>query len=323
MRELLLTCEEGLSLLELIHEEREKDGRFREVIARDQGGVAPSDNRLTDLTPVTGTITGGEVRRGKAFLRFLGHNGVAARLGFWEGSGGDFHAVAVDAGCEDFLAGLDRWGGGDSPRSGAEEDLLSVWGRELLVRLDPPAHTLNPHRLEAGAPPVRAEKLEGLLKPLSKGLHPANYCVEGNSGKRYSVLDKSDWPGLEALRDASVIPRRTLTVLTANSVVPDSVLFLDREQLAAAAAEDATAAEEQPPAAQQASPAAAAQAPAASEQAPAADHQPPAADHQPPADRADTPPVEDSLDSLDHRAHFPPTAVEEDAGPVWYAQAGP
>jgi hypothetical protein len=308
LRELLLTREEALSLLELIDEEREKNRRFGEVIASDRGGVVPSDNRLADLAPATGTITGGEVRRGKAFLRFLGHGGVAARLGFWEGSGGDFHAVDPDEGCEDFLADFDRWGAGGSEGGGAKELLLSVSGSELLVRLDPPANTLNPHRLEGGAPPARAGELGGLPKPLSVGLHPANYCIEGRSGKRYSVLDKSDWAGWEALRDASLIPGRTLTVLTANSVVPDPVLFLDREQLAALGA---AVAEAPAPAAEQA--------PAAADEATAADEQAPAADHQPPAEIAATAPVETLRRALDFGAHFPPADAEEVAGPVWYS----
>jgi hypothetical protein len=323
LRELLLTREEALSLLELIDEEREKNRRFGEVIASDRGGVVPSDNRLADLAPATGTITGGEVRRGKAFLRFLGHGGVAARLGFWEGSGGDFHAVDPDEGCEDFLADFDRWGGSGSEGGGAKELLLSVSGSELLVRLDPPANTLNPHRLEGGAPPARAGELGGLPKPLSVGLHPANYCIEGRSGKRYSVLDKSDWAGWEALRDASLIPDRTLTVLTANSVVPDPVLFLDRGQLAAL---DAAAAEAPPHAAEQApAPAPADQAPAVADQAPApAEHAPapapaPAPDPRPPPEMAAAAAAESLRRALDSWAHFPPADAEEVAAPVWYS----
>ncbi|KAL2168196.1 hypothetical protein VTG60DRAFT_255 [Thermothelomyces hinnuleus] len=221
------------SLLGLISEEGRKKKKFAELLLQhgDDAGI-PSAEELAALCPITEGITAEEVRRGRAFLRFLGLDGVAAGLGFWEGTGADFHDVQVDEGCWGLVDGFDLPDGGDGERRHLRR-LRNLKGAELLLRLDPPAKTLNPQRLKSGggAPHARAARLGPIRVPPSEGLHPVNYTVAGKSGRRYSTLDKSDWPAWEALRDAGMVPEAGLVVMTANSLVPDEVAFPSSEDL--------------------------------------------------------------------------------------------
>ncbi|KAH6855743.1 hypothetical protein B0I37DRAFT_424384 [Chaetomium sp. MPI-CAGE-AT-0009] len=202
---------EATSLLGLVAEERKKKAQWAALLAQHpHSAETPSAEELAPLCPINEGITAGEVRRGRAFLKFLGMGGAAARLGFWEGTAGDFHEVQIDEGCRHLL----------------------------LLRLDPPANTVNPLRLRPGAPLVRAKELELVRVPWSAGLHPMNYTIGGKSGRRYSTLDKSDWPDWEALHDAGVIPRSSLAVLTAHSLVPSEVTFLTEEEMEAINAAD-------------------------------------------------------------------------------------
>ncbi|KAK3293996.1 uncharacterized protein B0H64DRAFT_374839 [Chaetomium fimeti] len=222
---------ETTSLLGLIAEERKKKTEWAELLTQHpHSAESPPAEELAPLCPVNEGITAGDVRRGRAFLKFLGMGGVAARLGFWEGTGADFHEVQIDDGCRDlvddfhFLAGSEGEGG-------SAKRLLNLKGGELLLRLDPPANTVNPLRLRPGAPLVRAKKLGLARVPLSDGLHPMNYTIGGKTGRRYSTLDKSDWPDWEALHDAGVIPEGSLAVFTAHSLVPAEITLLTEEEL--------------------------------------------------------------------------------------------
>ncbi|KAK4157318.1 hypothetical protein C8A00DRAFT_29744 [Chaetomidium leptoderma] len=227
---------EVMALLELIGEERRKKKAHDAALLEHRGAadIPPSD-QLAALSPVNEATTGSDVRRGRAYLKSVGLTSVASELGFWEGTGGDYHDVPVDAGCRDLVADYTS-SGGALESSPAKRGLLAMPGGQLGLLLNPPAGTLNPRRLATGAPPVRAEKLGSprVPVPLSKGLHPNNYVVKGRSGRRYSTLDKSDWPRWEALRDSGIITETDLVVFTANSVVPEWFTLLGPEELAEA-----------------------------------------------------------------------------------------
>ncbi|EAQ87270.1 predicted protein [Chaetomium globosum CBS 148.51] len=221
------------SLLGLITEERKKQRKWGKLLAQHpHSAEVPSAEELAPLCPINEGITAGEVRRGRAFLKFLGLRGVAARLGFWEGTGADFHEVQIDGGCRHLVDDFSFLAGGEGEDSSARR-LLDLKEGELLLRLDPPADTINPLRLRPGAPLVRAKKLGLARVPRSGGLHPMNYTVGGKSGRRYSTLDKSDWPAWEALYDAGIIPGTSLAVFTAHSLVPSEATFLTEEELEA------------------------------------------------------------------------------------------
>jgi hypothetical protein len=230
------------SLLGLVAEERKKHRKWGRLLAQHphtHSAELPSAEELAPLCPINEGITAGEVHRGRAFLKFLGLRGVAARLGFWEGSGADFHEVQIDEVCRHLVDDFSFLAGDEGEGSGAR-GLLDLKEGELLLRLDPPANTINPLRLRPGAPLVRAKKLGLARVPRSGGLHPMNYTVGGKSGRRYSTLDKSDWPAWEALHDAGVIRGTSLAVFTAHSLVPSEVTFLTAEELEALNAENPT-----------------------------------------------------------------------------------
>jgi hypothetical protein len=228
VRRLDLSHGEVMSFLALLSEERRKGRRYAEAIRRCLGSVGvPPVDELTDLTPVTGTISANEVSRGRAFLRSVGVDEVAASLGFWEGTGADFFDIPLDEGLKDFVLDFTLSGRGNlEATSAAKRRLLVATADDVLLRREAPPKTLNPGWFARGASPVRGDKLERAQVPRAKDLHPVNYVVEGNSGRRYSILDKSDWPDWEALHDAGSISEANLMVFTAHSVVPDDVSFL-------------------------------------------------------------------------------------------------
>jgi hypothetical protein len=234
-----LAWEEAMSLVGLVRAEADKARRFGDLMRRYVGRAKiPPTDQLTVLAPVTDGLTAAEVGRGRAFLKAMGLDPVAAGLGWWQGTGGRFHPIVVDDGCAEFVAALRRAGDDvEGGASGARRRLLNLGRADLLVLLDPPPKTLNPRRLERGAPPVRAARLGPVQVPPSRGLHPVNYVVEGQTGRAYSVLDRSDWPEWEALHDASSIGQGELTALTAHSVVPEDLSFLGVEEVAALDAE--------------------------------------------------------------------------------------
>ncbi|KAL2148507.1 hypothetical protein VTH82DRAFT_2061 [Thermothelomyces myriococcoides] len=223
---------EVASLLRLISEENRKKRKFTELLLKHGNSARiPPTEELAALCPITEGISADEVRHGRAFLKFLGLDGVAVGLGFWEGTRADFHDVHVDEGCWGLIDGF-GFPDSDGKECHSLHKLRNLKGAELLLRLDPPAKTLNPQRLKSGsAPPARATRLEPVRVPPAGGLHPVNYTVAGKSGRWYSALDKSDWPAWEALHDAGIVPEVGLIVMTANSLVPDEVAFLSPEDL--------------------------------------------------------------------------------------------
>ncbi|KAL2266961.1 hypothetical protein VTJ83DRAFT_4238 [Remersonia thermophila] len=254
---------EIVGLLHLIHDERRKHARLDGLLLPPdppRDGAQPSLARLQDLMPVTESLPAFQVAQGQRFLRARGMEDAADRLAGWVGTGGRYHPIDIDAGLAGFLADLrsreddGEGGGGGGGGGGASEKaakqrreaarhLLRMDGRELLVRLDPPPETVNPQRVGSGAGPraspsggggggggATADTMEG-LKVLSQGLHPANYCVVGPSGNRYSVLDGSDWPDWEAVRALGGISDGDLGWLTGEAVVSDAVNCLGFDEL--------------------------------------------------------------------------------------------
>jgi hypothetical protein len=218
----------------LITEEGEKAQEFAALLAQhhDQAG-APAAEELAALSPITESITAREVRRGQAFLRSLGMGDVAARLGFWEGTGGDFHEIQIDEACRGLVGGSDHSAGGGEGGSFGSTGVQDLVGEaEFLPRPDVTAGTIDPRWLLSGALPRRAEGLELVRVPRSLGLHPANYAVGGNSGRRYSALDSSEWADWEALRDDGLVGEVVLEVATANSLVSRETTFLSAEDVA-------------------------------------------------------------------------------------------
>ncbi|KAK4041946.1 hypothetical protein C8A01DRAFT_34057 [Parachaetomium inaequale] len=224
---------EVASLLGLITEEAEKAQGFAALLAQHHDGAgAPAAEELAALSPITEGIAAREVRRGQAFLRSLGMGDVAAGLGFWEGTGGDFHEVQIDEVCRDLVGGSDHSAGGEGGSCGSTGVQNLAGEAEFLPRPDLPAGTIDPQQLVSGARPVRAEGLELVRVPRSLGLHPANYAVGGNSGRRYSALDESEWPAWEALHDDGLVAEDALAIYTAHSLVSRETTFLSAEELA-------------------------------------------------------------------------------------------
>lgn len=226
---------EVMSFLALLSEERRKGRRYAEAIRRCQGVVAvPPANELAGLTPATNAISANDVARGRAFLRSVGLDWVAASLGFWQGTGADFFDIRIDQGLREFVLDFTLSGRGRlEATSAAKRRMLVPKADDALLRKEAPPNTLNPGWFARGASPVRGNELDQVQVPQAKDLHPVNYLVEGQSGRSYSVLDKSDWPDWEALHDEVCISEASLVTFTANSVVPDDISFLGREEVEA------------------------------------------------------------------------------------------
>ncbi|KAL2144002.1 hypothetical protein VTI28DRAFT_9754 [Corynascus sepedonium] len=218
------------SLLGLICEERKKKEKFAALLRQQKGSIEiPLAEELANLCPITEGITAEEVRRGRSFLKFLGVGRVAANLGFWEGTGAKFHDVQIDEGCRALLDGFDLSAPGCEGEGRSLRRLRSLKGAELLLRLDPPARTLNPQRLRSGASPNRAVRSRPNRMPPSAKFQPVNCAVGVKRGRQYSDPDKSDWPVWKALWNAGVVPQADLVVFTANSLVADEVMSLSSE----------------------------------------------------------------------------------------------
>ncbi|KAK3905565.1 hypothetical protein C8A05DRAFT_30630 [Staphylotrichum tortipilum] len=221
-----LSAQEVAGLLQLIEEERVKHQRYGQVIREfDETLELPPDEEMGLLWPVTEGITGGEVGRGRAFLRAIGGaEPVAAALGFWQGTSGDFHNIAVDKACVDLAA----------PARDPRED--------LLARFAPPANTVNPHGLECAASPSHAEDEEETEMPPPGDLHHARW-----SGAAFPVFTESDWLAWRGLTEENP------AVISARALVPEalSVLaaqdFLAAGELGDANTEDAADPETAPP----------------------------------------------------------------------------
>jgi hypothetical protein len=220
LQQLNLTPEEVQSFLVLVQKESKKmetmDARFHEPMDFANPSVQEID---AALGPVTDFISDAEVRRGRRYVRLLGIPRVAENLSMWEGSAGTWHPIDIDEGCPALLEVSDLGGGGVGLMDGSSNPLPpSMTDAELLVRLDPPADTLNPQRLRSGAPPsVRGHASDRLRVPESGALHPANYVYTAKSGRQYSILDETAWPQWEALYDMGYVTRETLTVATMGS----------------------------------------------------------------------------------------------------------
>ena len=231
-----LTWEEASSLCRLICDENKNANVYAAAIRlKLGGGKVPTAEVLGGLTPITEGLTRGEVGRGRAFLRSKGLDVVAASLGFWQGTAADFHVIPIDEGCKKFAAVRRQASAGveaDEEAERARRRVLNTSGRELQLLLDPPPHTVNPSRLARGVPPPRAERVGAVQAPPSRGLHPINYAVAGTTGRVYSALDQSDWPGWEALHDAGRVAAPVAAVFTAHSVLPADLSLLDEEELA-------------------------------------------------------------------------------------------
>ncbi|KAK4237101.1 hypothetical protein C8A03DRAFT_16303, partial [Achaetomium macrosporum] len=231
LQQLSLTSDEVQSFLVLVQKERRKMEEFDEKLDQLLDFADPSvRDTVAGLTPITDPITAAEVRSGRSYLRLLGIDRVADNLGFWEGTAGTWHPIDIEEGSRD-LVGVPDLDDGVGNMDGSNQ-LQDMTDAELLVRLDPPANTLNPQRLRSGAPPHTRDRTCGPLRmPTPGSLHPANFVYKAKSGRRYSALDKSDWPEWEALHDAGIILSAALTVATIRSEVPDEVDFFSQEDV--------------------------------------------------------------------------------------------
>jgi hypothetical protein len=224
-----ISFDEMEDFMGLIGQEREKKHRYDKKVAKHMDDADHSWidklSRKADLTPITATITAREIRRGKAFLKFMGLNDQAARLGFWQGTGGNWVDInpnhRAEDGYQDLMPELQLRAGDEGQRQLESEQRRTqrrpplplpaqavMSNGELFVRMDPPPGTINPERLKrrgglehypANDVPARPLPVPGRVQ--QHGLHPENYMVVVQSGRRFSVLDNSLWPEHEALRD--------------------------------------------------------------------------------------------------------------------------
>jgi hypothetical protein len=90
-------------------------------------------------------------------------------------------------------------------------------GSELILRLDPPPNSVNPHRLDGASSTAHAGNMETVQASQSNSLHPESYVTDHNCGEPSVSLDRLGWPAWETLRPANLIPVTNLTVFTAHS----------------------------------------------------------------------------------------------------------
>ncbi|KAL2135755.1 hypothetical protein VTI74DRAFT_7125 [Chaetomium olivicolor] len=210
-RLLSLAHDEVVAMVALADKERRKKLEVASVLS---GGMSTLDLDVVDkaardraLRPINDSITGADITRAKAFLRFLGHDEVASKLGWWQGSGGDYHEIPIDQDADEIveageLAGFIelRGDGPDQAASGSssnESQVLDISGEEIMVRMDPPLGTLNPFRLRSGAGPSRAVSGQEKQVRAHKGLHPVNFVDKFTTGKEFAALGLSGWHGVQ------------------------------------------------------------------------------------------------------------------------------
>lgn len=105
-----LIHDEVISFLRLVGKERIKNDKVLAILSGDptRFDVSGIDKivQRPKLTPVTNIITAADVRLGRAYLKDLGFENIAANLGAWEGMGGEFHDIPLNHLAEDGLRGL-------------------------------------------------------------------------------------------------------------------------------------------------------------------------------------------------------------------------
>ncbi|KAK3319285.1 hypothetical protein B0H66DRAFT_533786 [Apodospora peruviana] len=194
---LSLYFEEVANLIELIIVEEGKVMKYNKDIAKYYGGttdISWIDEFVATPRPalVTDVITEREIKRGKAFLTFLGLPEIAANLGYYQGVMGGEYEIPITHLEEDGWESL-------IPHflNGCQEDVHRIWMAwkqeqslkprtmsvgELHVRMDAPPRTVNPRRVTE----VHfASRMEAEIADLvEKGLHPSNYFPVLENGER-------------------------------------------------------------------------------------------------------------------------------------------
>lgn len=230
-RVLRLTAAEVTDVMEQIGIERQKK---QVVHAENATHPDPTDlswldglAKREDLWPVNDPITSGDIDQGRAYLKYMGLSDLAAKLGYWEGTGGGLVDIDIDHWLEDgwrdlplqfsvtYADEIEQVREAEQERARRQPPAMS--SGELLVRMDPPPHTINPQRLKLGQPGSHPPS----SGQLPNGLHPENYAVRVQSGKRFSVLDNSPWPERVALEDLGLEVDDDLKAATAQSEVPE------------------------------------------------------------------------------------------------------
>lgn len=229
VKQLSLNEEEVNALLGLISKERKKISRLNHLSGM-RLDICGTHCAAKTLIPITEGISASEVCRGRSFLKSLCLTNVVGNLGRWQGTGGSFHEIPVEEPSQQPAPGITQ-GAVDGPK----RSLPTITGVPLMDLLDPPANTLNPHRLKHGLPPTRAPGMNvPVVVPHLKGdLHPGNYLFHSDSGQYYCIWDETPWPEWLALYSAGIISREMLNVLTVGSAVPNNVPFMSEEELAA------------------------------------------------------------------------------------------
>ncbi|GAB1316681.1 hypothetical protein MFIFM68171_06891 [Madurella fahalii] len=247
VKQLGLSFSEALALIEMTGKEKLKRRRYKETIREHANSADFSwlDDfvQAPDLAPVNDTITADEVKQAKGFLTFMGLSHLAARLEDYYGTGGDFLSIPINHLVEDgwrglfphfnVLCGEDIQQMLDAEKAESRRRPQVMSKGEMFVRMDPPPGTTNPrrvdHRLHVGS----AAGQHCRSGNLPMGLHPENFVVRLENGKRYSIFDPSPWPQRAALEDAGRKVGRRLQALTANSEAPESISYLNIEDVTA------------------------------------------------------------------------------------------
>ncbi|KAK3390211.1 hypothetical protein B0H63DRAFT_557212 [Podospora didyma] len=207
---LSLTYEETAAMIKLIQLENAKVKSFNDDIAKfnDRLDMDWLDSFLEQDRParVTEMITDKEIKRGKAFLNFMGLNLIADQLGYYMGMAGNgpleiplTHLEAdgykhliphFNIACGDRLAEMQKeeW-----HRQKQRPPVMST--SELLVRLDPPPGTVNPRRIDPTHQPYNPATWGHSVPPedLAKGLHQSNFEVAVAASIVIDMFDQAAW----------------------------------------------------------------------------------------------------------------------------------
>ncbi|KAK0617816.1 hypothetical protein B0T17DRAFT_642683 [Bombardia bombarda] len=159
---------------------------------------------------VTDVISEKEVRRGKAFLSFLGLNDIAIRLGYYVGTAEEdvYYDIPINhLEADGFKHLLPHFNNAhleelqdmlQAERQRAFLQPQTMTQGELLVRMDAPPETINPRRLDHRVNPTKCENMVP-AEELAKGLHWVNYKLVTVDGEELvhkdTMNNHADAPG--------------------------------------------------------------------------------------------------------------------------------
>ncbi|KAM7203518.1 hypothetical protein V8F33_002138 [Rhypophila sp. PSN 637] len=203
-----LGFEDMAEMIELVRVQRRKIYKNNRVIAQQNGHWVQAWLDKDCPMPreevlVTDFLTEDDIRRGKAFLKFMGLHDVAANMGYYLGSsiGGaakDYN-IPLNSFREDgwqrliphFLVGCQEkveimWQ--ESERRRKQHPLTMSIG-ELHARLDPPPHTVCPKRLKPDAEKARLREAQEVDTREIMPLYLDNYLEPLDDGMILNWLD--------------------------------------------------------------------------------------------------------------------------------------